>query len=289
MVPRLSTPILTAVLAGLSLVAAPRGARADLVPQSEQVERKEPLPRRLIGIDVKEHLSAPVPMDLGFEDENGKPVTLKDYFDGSVPVILTMNYSNCPMLCSLQLSALVEGLKKVDWTIGKEYRIVTVSFDPTETADLAHRTKSRYLAQYGRPGSEGGWHFLHGSEGNVQAMAKALGITYHYNEARKEYVHPATVVLSTPNGKIDRYLYGLDYPQKTLHLSLVESSEGKIGTTVDQLVLFCFHYDANEGRYAPVARNIMRAGGGATVFLLAGFLTVLSKRDKKRKNESEEQ
>ncbi|HYQ46552.1 MAG TPA: SCO family protein [Polyangiaceae bacterium] len=289
MIQRFSTPILTAVLAGLSLVAASRSARADLVPQSEQVERTDPLPRRLVGVDVKEHLSAPVPMDLGFEDENGKPVTLKDYFDGSVPVILTMNYSNCPMLCSLQLNALVDGLKKVDWTIGKEYRIVTVSFDPTETAELAHRTKARYLAQYGRPGSEGGWHFLHGSESNVQAMAKALGITYHYNEARKEYVHPATVVLTTPNGKIDRYLYGLEYPQKTLHLSLVETSEGKIGTTVDQLILFCFHYDANEGRYAPVARNIMRAGGGATVFLLAGFLTVLSKRDKKRKNESEEQ
>jgi len=289
MIQRFSTPILTAVLAGLSLVAASRSARADLVPQSEQVERTDPLPRRLVGVDVKEHLSAPVPMDLGFEDENGKPVTLKDYFDGSVPVILTMNYSNCPMLCSLQLNALVDGLKKVDWTIGKEYRIVTVSFDSTETAELAHRTKARYLAQYGRPGSEGGWHFLHGSESNVQAMAKALGITYHYNEARKEYVHPATVVLTTPNGKIDRYLYGLEYPQKTLHLSLVETSEGKIGTTVDQLILFCFHYDANEGRYAPVARNIMRAGGGATVFLLAGFLTVLSKRDKKRKNESEEQ
>jgi len=289
MIRRFSTPILTAVIAGLSLVALPRAASADLVPESEQVERKDPLPRRLVGVDVKEHLSAPVPMDLGFEDENGKPVTLKDYFDGSVPVILTMNYSNCPMLCSLQLNALVDGLKKVDWTIGKEYRIVTVSYDPTETAELAHRTKSRYLAQYGRPGSEGGWHFLHGSESNVQAMAKALGITYHYNEARKEYVHPATVVLTTPNGKIDRYLYGLEYPQKTLHLSLVETSEGKIGTTVDQLILFCFHYDANEGRYAPVARNIMRAGGGATVFLLAGFLTVLSKRDKKRKNESEEQ
>lgn len=289
MVQRFPTSLLTALVAGLLLVASPRGARADLVPQSEQVERKEALPRRLVGVDVKEHLSAPVPMDLAFEDENGKPVTLKDYFDGSVPVILTMNYSNCPMLCSLQLTALVEGLKKVDWTIGKEYRIVTVSYDPTETQDLAHRTKARYLAQYARPGSEGGWHFLHGSENNVQAMAKALGITYHYNEARKEYAHPATVILSTPNGKIDRYLYGLDYPEKTLHLSLVESSEGKIGTTVDQLILFCFHYDANEGRYAPVARNIMRAGGGATVFLLAGFLTVLSRRDKKRKNESEEQ
>lgn len=278
----------TSTLALLGALMLTSAARADLVPESQQVERKDAPPRRLVGVDVKEHLDTPVPTDLAFEDENGKPVTLKDYFTGDVPVIVTMNYSNCPMLCSLQLTALVEGLKKVDWTLGKEYRMVTVSYDPTETTELAHRTKARYLAQYNRPGTEEGWHFLHGSENNVKAMAKALGISYSYNEARKEYVHPATVILSTPNGKIDRYLYGLDYPEKTLHLSLVESSEGKIGTTVDQLVLFCFHYDANEGHYAPVARNIMRAGGGATVFLLAGFLTILSRRDKKRKNESEQ-
>ncbi|MEO7032780.1 MAG: SCO family protein [Polyangiaceae bacterium] len=287
MVHRLSTLVLTALVAG-SLLAAPT-ARADLVPEAEQVQRSDALPHRLVGVDVKEHLNAPVPMDLGFTDQDGKPVTLKDYFDGSVPVILTMNYSNCPMLCSLQLTALVDGLKKVDWTIGKDYRIVTVSYDPTETQELAHRTKARYMAQYGRPGSEGGWSFLHGSENNVQAFAKAVGITYHYNEARKEYAHPATVILTTPSGKIDRYLYGLDYPEKTLRLSLVESSQGKIGTTVDQLILFCFHYDANEGRYAPVARNIMRAGGGATVIFLAGFLTVLSRRKKrqdKKPNES---
>ncbi|HTA89575.1 MAG TPA: SCO family protein [Polyangiaceae bacterium] len=282
-----STSILTALIAAL-LLATP-AARADLVPESEQVQHTDATPRRLRGVDVKEHLAAPVPMDLGFSDENGKPVTLKDYFDGNVPVILTMNYSNCPMLCSLQLTALVEGLKKVDWTAGKEFRMVTVSYDPTETEQLAQRTKARYLAQYARPGSENGWHFLHGSENNVRALASALGISYSYNEARKEYAHPATVVFATPSGKIDRYLYGLDYPEKTLRLSLVESSEGKIGTTVDQLILFCFHYDANEGRYAPIASNIMRAGGGVTVFLLAGFLTVLWRRDKKRESESKEQ
>jgi len=282
-----STFLLTALVAGL-LLAAP-AARADLVPQSEQVEHTDPLPKRLVGVDVKEHLAAPAPVDLGFSDEDGHPVMVHDFFDGRVPVILTLNYSNCPMLCSLQLHALLEGLKKLDWSIGKDYRIVTVSLDPTETVELAHRTKARYMAQYGRPGSESGWHFLHGSENNVKAYAKALGISYQYNEARKEYVHPATIVLATPSGKIDRYLYGLDYPEKTLRLSLVESSEGKIGTTVDQLILFCFHYDATEGRYAPVARNIMRAGGGATVFVLAGFLTVLWRRDKKRKNESEAQ
>jgi len=282
-----STSILTALLAALLLIAP--AARADLVPQSEQIESKDPLPRRLAGVDVKEHLASPVPMDLGFSDEYGRPVTLKDYFDGNVPVILTMNYSNCPMLCSLQLTALVDGLKKVDWTAGKEFRMVTVSYDPTETAQLAQHTKARYLAQYGRPGSESGWHFLHGSENNVKALARALGISYSYNEARKEYAHPATVIFATPSGKIDRYLYGLDYPEKTLRLSLVESSEGKIGTTVDQLILFCFHYDANEGRYAPVASNIMRAGAGVSVFILAGFLTVLWKREKKRESESKEQ
>jgi protein SCO1/2 len=282
-----STSILTALIAALLLVAP--AARADLVPESEQVQRTEAPPRRLVGVDVKEHLNSPVPMDLGFADERGRPVTLKDYFDGKVPVILTMNYSNCPMLCSLQLTALVEGLKKVDWTAGKDFRMVTVSYDPTETEQLAQRTQARYMAQYARPGSENGWHFLHGSEANVKALAKALGISYSYNEVRKEYAHPATVVFATPSGKIDRYLYGLDYPEKTLHLSLVESSEGKIGTTVDQLILFCFHYDANEGRYAPVANNIMRAGAGATVFLLAGFLTVLWKREKKRESESKEQ
>lgn len=275
-------PTFLTIAMALGLVCAASAARADLVPAAQEVQRTDPLPRRLLGVDVKEHLAAPVPMDLVFQDETGKTVSLADYFDGSVPVVLTMNYSNCPMLCSLQLNALVDGLKKVDWTLGKEYRMVTISLDPTETQELAHRTKARFLSQYGRPGSENGWHFLHGSESNVKAMAKALGITYSYNEARQEYVHPATVVLSTPTGKIDRYLYGLDYPEKTLRLSLVESSQGKIGTTIDQLILFCFHYDANEGRYAPVARNIMRAGGGATVFLLAGFLTVLSRRDKKR-------
>jgi protein SCO1 len=280
------TSIATALVAALLLVTP--AARADLVPESGQVEHKDPLPKRLIGVDVKEHLDSPVPMNLGFSDENGRPVTLQDYFNGSVPVILTMNYSNCPMLCSLQLTALVEGLKKVDWTVGKEFRMVTVSYDPSETVELAHRTRARYLAQYARPGAENGWHFLHGSENNVKALAKALGISYSYNEARKEYVHPATVILSTPSGKIDRYLYGLDYPEKTLRLSLVESSEGKIGTTIDQLILFCFHYDADEGRYAPIARNIMRAGGGATVCLMAGFLTVLWRRDKKRKKSEEE-
>jgi protein SCO1 len=269
-----------AVLAGLSLVASASSAAP--VPASEQISRTEALPKRLRGIDVTERLGQFLPQNLCFTDEEGRPALLQDAFDGRVPVILTLNYSNCPMLCSLQLHALVEGLKKVDWTLGRDYRMLTVSLDPTETTELAHRTRARYLAQYGRPGAENGWHFLHGSAANVQAYARALGIHYAYNEARGEYVHPAAIVLAAPSGKLVRYLYGLDYLPTTMRLSLVESSEGKIGTTVDRLILFCFHYDAEEGRYAPVARNIMRIGGAASVLFLAGFVLMLLRIERKR-------
>jgi protein SCO1/2 len=272
--------LLALALAGALVCVAPLAA-ADPVPDSEVVDRKEPPPSRLVGVDVKEHLRERAPLDVGFSDENGQPAMVRDYFDGKLPVILTLNYSNCPMLCSFQLTALVDGLKKVSWTLGKDYRIVTVSMDPTETAELGHRTRARYLAQYGRPGAESGWHFLHGSETNIRAYANALGISYAYNEARKEYAHPATVVLVSPSGVISRYLNGIDYPENTLSLSLVETSEGKIGTSFDRFVLYCFHYDAKEGRYAPVAQNIMRVGGGATVLLLAGFILILLRRDKR--------
>lgn len=280
MLARLRPRLMLALFA--ALVCAAPAASADPVPASEQVDRTEAPPQRLIGVDVTEHLRGRAPLELGFTDESGKPAMVRDYFDGKVPVILTLNYSNCPMLCSFQLSALVDGLKKVSWELGKDYRIVTVSMDPSETSEVGHRTRARYLAQYGRPGAESGWHFLHGSEANIRAYADALGISYAYNEARKEYAHPATIVLVSPSGIINRYLNGIDYPGKTLSLSLVEASEGKIGTSVDRFVLYCFHYDSKEGRYAPVAQNIMRVGGGLTVFLLAGSVLVLLRREKRR-------
>jgi protein SCO1/2 len=278
---------LAACIAGLLLCASP--AHAAPVSPSELIDRTDPLPKRLEGIDVKERLDTALPLMLNFKDESDKPVVLKQYFDGKVPVILTFNYSNCPMLCSLQLNAVVEGLKKVAWTAGQQFRIVTIVLDPEENADTTRKTKARYLAQYGRPEAKDGWHFLRGSEANVRALATGAGISYAYNEKREEYVHPAAIVLATPNGKVARYLYGLEYTERTLRLGLVESSEGKIGTTVDRLILFCFHYDADEGRYAPYARNIMRLSGGLTVFALAGFLTVLWRRENKRRPEGTEQ
>jgi protein SCO1 len=254
-------------------------ARADRVQAPDRTEAK---PKRLQGVDVLEHLGERVPETLVFQDQDGKPATLADSLHAGVPVILTFNYSSCPMLCSLQLNGFVEGLKQLEFTLGKEFRIVTVLLDPKETQETAHRFRARYLSQYARPGSEAGWTFLSGSEANIQALAKAVGFSYNYNEARGEYVHPAAVTLLAPDGKVARYLYGLEYSEKNLRLGLVEASEGRVGSSLDRLILYCFHYDSAEGRYAPIAARIMQIGGAVTVVLLAGFLTILIRRDRKR-------
>ncbi len=279
---RFARSLLAFALAGFVL-ARGGSASAETVPESEIKRRMDPVPTRLQGVDVEEQLEAKVPPSLGFRSDEGKDVLLGDYFQGGLPTIVTLNYSDCPMLCSLQLNALVAGLRQVDLELGKDYRIVTISLDPDETPERAHGTKMRYLTQYGRAIADtSAWTFLTGSDGNIHAAARALGFSYAYNEKRDEYVHPASFVVTTPDGTIARYIYGLEYHPKTLRLSLVESGEGKIGSTVDKLILYCFHYDASEGRYAPVAMNIMRVSGGAGALAL-GALIVLLKRSELRK------
>lgn len=270
-----------AVLAGLFLTV--NLAAAAPVPLSERVDRTEPTPKQLQGVDVQEHLGRQMPLSLPFRDQEGRAVNLGKYFDGRHPVLFTLNYSNCPMLCSLMLSALVKSLKSVEWGINSDFQMVTVSLDATEPLELTQRTADRYLTQYGRPDARPGWHFLTGPEQNIKAYADAIGFSYRYDEKRKEFAHPAAIVLASPNGTIVRYLYGIDFDPKTLRLGLVEASEGKIGTTLDRLVLYCFHYDSSEGRYAPVAKRIMEIGGAATVVLLVGFLWVLNRADSKRR------
>ena len=253
-----------------ALLAAPADARAQTIVEDGVVTRMEPAPERLGGIDIEEHLDRTLPLGLEFSDTRGEPVQLSRYVRGERPVIFTLNYSDCPMLCSLQLNGLVTALGQLDRVPGRDFEIVTVSLDPAETSDRARNTEERYRAQVPR-GPEG-WHFLTGRKENIDALADALGIRYGYNEKRREYVHPASLVISTPSGRISRYLYGIEYHPKTLSLSLVEAAEGKIGSSVDRLILFCFHYDETEGRYAPVAMNIMRVGGGVTALVLGGFL-----------------
>jgi len=262
-------------LLGAGLWSAP--GRAQTIVEDGVVTRKEAPPKRLRGIDVEEHLDRLLPLALEFTDTSGRRVTLADYVKGERPVIFTLNYSDCPMLCSLQLSGLSAALGKLDRRLGVDFDVVTVSLNPAETTERARETEARYRSEVasargGAAASASGWSFLTGSKLHIDALAEALGVSYAYNEARKEYVHPAVAILATPGGHISRYLYGIEYQQKTLSLSLVEAAEGKFGTSVDRLILYCFHYDEAEGRYAPVAMNIMRVGGSLTALALGSFL-----------------
>jgi len=268
---RSGTTIATLLAAALlSAVASP--VRAD---------RRDPKPKELENIGVDEHLDTQVPLDLRFRDEDGRSVTLREFFKQGKPVVLSLNYSNCPMLCNLQLTGLTKGLKRLDWTSGEEFEVVSVSIDPAESSLRAAETRSRYLSLYGR--SERGWHFLVGKQASIRALTGAIGMRYQYVVERHEYAHPAVAVLCTPDGRISRYLYGIEFPEQTLRLSLVEASEGKIGSAGDQLLLFCFHYDPLTGTYAPrAARLMMAVGGGLTVMTLAGGLLVLWSRDSLR-------
>jgi protein SCO1 len=281
--------LFAALLFAVPFFAAVPAASAQTIVEDGVVTRKEAAPKRLNGIDVEEHLDRRLPLSLEFTDTRGERVQLSRFVRGDRPVIFTLNYSDCPMLCSLQLSGLSSALGKLDRQLGKDFDVVTVSLNPAETTGRARETEERYrrevatasgvdplapLPPSGGGASEvaGGWHFLTGSKNEIDGLAEALGVRYGYNEARKEYVHPAVLILSTPNGRISRYLYGIEYPLKTLSLSLVEAAEGKIGTSIDRLILYCFHYDDAEGRYAPVAMNIMRVGGSLTALALGGFL-----------------
>lgn len=268
---------------GAAIVALSASVYAKPVDSAEIVERTERLPQRLEGVNVEEQLGALLPTQLSFVDDRSRDVLFDEVVRSGLPTIITFNYSDCPMLCSLQLNALVGGMKLMDLKLGQDYRIVTVALDPRETPSRARDTKARYLAQYGRPETEPeAWTVLTGSSANIGAVARAFGFTYNYNEKRDEYVHPAALSIVTPGGVIARYLYGLEYHPDTLRLSLIEASEGKVGSSLDRLILYCFHYDASEGRYAPMAMNIMRVSGGAGALALGGLLTGFWRAERKR-------
>ena len=260
-------------IASLALALSVSAAHAQVV---------EPLPKYADDAGLEEHLDAKLPLDLPFVDETGAPVTLRSYFTDNRPVLLTLNYYSCPMLCTLQLNGLVDGLRNIDWTPGHEFRIVTVSINPKETPELATGKKKTYLEAYGHPDAVDGWHFLVGAQENIEALAGAVGFKYELDPATGQYAHPAVAYVITPDGNISRYLYGVQFEPKTLRYSLVEASAGHIGNTIDRLVLLCFHYDASRGRYAPAAMNIMRLGGGLTALILGGWILAQWTRGRRR-------
>lgn len=244
------------------------------------------LPADLSDVGFDQRLGEAVPLDLDFRDSSGREVRLGDYFDGR-PVILSLVYYECPMLCDLTLSGLAQSLKPLDFAMGEDFEVVTVSFDPGEGPAVAAEAKRRYLPRYGRAEAEDGWHFLTGDDAEIRRLADAVGFRYAYDEESDEYAHAAGIVMVTADGTISRYFFGTDHPAKDLRLGLVETAGGSIGSPVDQILLYCYHYDPALGRYSAATMNLVRAGGAATVLALAVFIFVMLRRERRRAAEAQ--
>jgi protein SCO1/2 len=237
------------------------------------------LPGALEGVGIDQKLNARIPLDLVFRDEAGRPVPLSTFFQGGKPVILALVYYRCPMLCTQILNGLESGLKPVSLNPGRDFEIVSVSFDPKDTPETAGAKKQMYLKRYGRPGTANGWHFLTGDEANIKALTDAVGFHYKYDPATEQFAHASGVMLATPDGRLSKYFYGVEYAPRDLRLGLVEASLNKIGSPVDQILLFCYHYDPATGKYGAVVINLVRAAGAGFVLICGTFLAVVFRRE----------
>ena len=268
------------ILATTTALAASLSAATDAVAQLNLG-----VPEELKGVDIVEHLNEPLPLDTRFTDDAGNQVVLRDYFKGERPVLLQLGYNKCPMLCNLVLNGAFDGLKGVDWMPGKEFEVLSVSIDPTETAALAKAKKESYLAEFDRPGAGQGVHFLTGSELMSKSVADAVGFQFRRQE-NGDYAHAAVLVLVTPEGRISRYMYGTKFEPADLRMGLLEASEGRIGTTLDRFILWCHIYDADARGYVLQARRVMSVGGAITVLVLAGGLGIFWSAEVRKKKQS---
>lgn len=238
-------------------------------------------PRELEHVNVTEHLDGPIPLDTPFRDHTGANVTLRTYFDGKRPVVLQFAYHSCPVVCSMITNNLAAGLKGVPWTVGKEFDVITISIDPKESLERTANKRKSILTEYGR--AQSGWHFLVGDESSIQAVTKAAGFEYQYDARQQNWAHPSVVFVLKPTGHLARYLYGLEFPSNDLRLGLLEASEGRSISTVEQIILYCYHYDPQGGKYVLVARRVMQVGGGAVAIVLFGVLGMFWARELRRK------
>jgi protein SCO1 len=267
------------IMRRMNLLAAPALLASAFAAFAQQ--RTASLPPGLVGVGLDQKLNQPVPLDLTFRDETGAVVPLRRFFSGR-PVILSLVYYQCPMLCTLVLNGLVRSLRGIELQPGRDFEIVTVSFNPKDTPQLAAAKKGRYVEQLGRQNVDGAWHFLTGEELEIAELTKAAGFHYRFDAKSGQYAHPSAIIVLTPDGRISRYFYGVDYPARDLRLGLVEASAGKVGSKVDQILLFCYHYDPATGRYGVVVWNIIRALSYLTVVVLGLFLWKVSRRGRHR-------
>ena len=257
----------------------PRAPRLDVPRGPRHAETNLPPVLREVGFDQR--LDAQVPLDAAFVDEAGRAVRLGDYF-GTKPVILVLAYYRCPMLCTQVLNGLVRSMMDLPLELGKDYEVVTVSFDARETPALAAAKKETYLERYGRRGGGEGWHFLTGKEDAIKALADSVGFRFTYDPRNDQFAHASGIMVLTPQGKVSRYFYDVRYSPRDVRLGLVEASEGRIGSPVTSILLYCFHYDPAEGKYGPVVMNFVRLGGVLTVLTVGIFFGVLWLKERRR-------
>ena len=253
---------------------------AGLVPSAVVRAEESGVPAQLVGSKTDDHRGQLIDLDLEFQDEDNRPVALRDFFQTGKPVILTLNYLMCQMLCTETLNGLTEGLRSLDWNPGQQFQIVTVSIDGREKPELAFEKRKSYLLELGR--QEANWHFLTGDTETIGKLADQVGFRFQYDPETDQFAHPAVIMFMAPDGQIMQYLFGKQFSARDLKFALMDASEGKVGSTFEQLVWSCFHYDESSGKYTPFAFGIMRLGGAGTVLTLGIVLAVLWRRDKKR-------
>jgi len=231
-------------------------------------------PPGLANVTIEQRLDRQIPPGLSFRDETGKPVQLANYF-GSKPLILNLVYFRCPMLCPEVLNSLESSLRVLKFDVGKEFEVLTVSFDPGDTPEQASEKKAEIMKRYKRAGAEKGWHFLTGSQQSIDALTGAAGFGYQYNPQNQQFAHAATILVLTPGGRISQYFYGVEFAPKDLRFSLIQASGDKIGNVVDQVLLYCYHYDPATGKYGAIISRVLKLSGLATMLVLGIFITAL--------------
>jgi protein SCO1 len=270
---------LMAVLATVP-VAAQEPVRLPTQRLNDAVPPAGAMPTLLQDIGLDQKLNEPLPLALTFTDEQGRQVTLGDYF-GRRPVILVLAYYECPMLCTQVLNGLASAIGVLNFSAGKDFEIVTVSFDPGETPELARNKKAAYIERYKREGAEAGWHFLTGSQHSITQLTRAVGFRYAYNAEVDQYAHPSGIMVATPDGRLSRYFYGIEYGPRDLRLALIEAADRKIGSPVDQLLLACFHYDPKSGKYSLAIMRLVQTAGILTVVAIGLTILMLRRRDRR--------
>jgi protein SCO1/2 len=254
------------------IVAAPARAQQSALP---------PAVKSILNqVSIAQNLNTQISPDIVFRDETGKSVRLGDFF-GQKPILLSLVYFDCPALCTEVLNGELRTMRSISLDLGKDFEAVTVSFEPKDPPALAKAKRDVYAGQYGRPGAVDNWHFLTGEQQSIDALTQAIGFHYAYDSATRQYAHAAAIMVLTPEGRIARYFYGVQYPARDVRLGLVEASQGRIGTVTDHALLFCYQYDPATGKYGLIVMNVIRAGGVLTLFALGTFMFVMFRRDRR--------